>query len=224
MDAVRERHAARLAAAEKYAAEKQAEAAEKLAAATAAVSARQRTTGSTASRGRGRSSPGGEGIMTQRNLMVIGAAFAIGAALTSRGTGIIVIIGLVCALSQFIPADRTFDAFFQRWFLEDFYPNYAEAYRQGKWNKQGLLGAIKSFIHEKTEALHGSVVYEVVRTTALPARIVPYFFFKLAYVDATALGVECGDAYQSSIVFIGAGNRWFLNPIQMFGLANMFMR
>eukprot|EP00397_Hematodinium_sp_SG-2012_P034440 GEMP01036943.1.p1 GENE.GEMP01036943.1~~GEMP01036943.1.p1 ORF type:complete len:210 (+),score=28.71 GEMP01036943.1:69-698(+) len=165
-----------------------------------------------------------DGLLTQRNLMLVGGAFALGILITSYGPFLILLVLIAGLLRQTIPADASFDAFFKTWFLESFYPQTSKAFRQARWGARrnedpisSVIGSVKAWMHEKTEGIHGSVVYEVVRANALPPRIDTYPCWKFAYINANAFGeAPRRDQEEKFLIFVGIANRWFPNPLQQF--------
>jgi len=157
-------------------------------------------------------------LLTQRNIMM-GAGIIFLAIILAQRLVIVVLLALLYAyLAQTMPTDVSFNEFFKTWFLEDVYPRASKQYRERKWNQRqnadpisSVIDSVKSWVHEKTEGLHGLAAYEAVRMQALPPRIERFPCWKVAYCT---LDAPDQPDHQGPIAFIGIANRWFHNPLQ----------
>lgn len=157
-------------------------------------------------------------LLTERNIMLAAGCLLAVVILSQHLVAVMVLALLAAYLAQNIPTDESFNDFFKTWFLEDVYPRSSKQYRERKWSQRpnadpisNMIGSVKSWVHEKTEGVHGIVAYEAVRLHALPARIDRYPCWKVAYCH---LDPPDQRDQQGAIVFIGVGNRWFHNPLQ----------
>eukprot|EP01084_Bolivina_argentea_P271447 461882_1 len=114
------------------------------------------------------------------------------------------------------PSQDTFDEFFEKWYNEKLWPiiskqingNCSDNNQSTKPQQNKLLKWLKSTANKATNVIEKGVLF----TTLFPnqAQIESYYLCRVAkitmYIDQYPQGME--------LIFIGAGNGWFLNPLQ----------
>merc|ERR1711871_810981 len=135
-----------------------------------------------------------------------------------RAFQFIVIYALVVAgLYATVPALETFDAFFKKWFLEEYMPKGGAIYRdrmKAEGKKQGffsqLTASLSAAIHEVPEESSNKVLYELMVKHALPAAATYDLFcvkIKVVNIGSSKNPVKVG--------FLGACHNWFFIPYKI---------